>query len=216
VRRLGRAEMEHALEQQEAFVMRLRDEYAPAVRLARGVESTVKEVRAGGDTTEIGGTTPAARVAQHLLAMGATGKIQVALRDTDRRPRRPEPESIFAERGLLAAADYLLSVVELPKESGPRKVVVHDRYTCQNPRCRRRTLRVHHHHLHERQHGGTDDPANTVTVCPACHLRLIHTHRMSVVRIDDWLVWTWPSGGIVLMHSPVKDLVPTGLRRTRT
>ncbi len=60
--------------------------------------------------------------------------------------------------------------------------------------------------MDERQHGGTDDPANIVTVCPACHLRGIHRKHMSVVRIDDWLVWTWRSGGTVLMHSPVRDI----------
>jgi len=74
--------------------------------------------------------TEAERIAAHVLAVWATGPIQVAVRDTDRRPRRPEPEFIFVERGLLAAADYLLATVELPKESGARKVVVHDRYTC--------------------------------------------------------------------------------------
>ncbi len=216
VNRLGRAEMEHADEQQEAFNMRLRAEYTPALELARDAERTVAEVQAGLEATQIGGTTEAAdvravggattRIAQHLLAVGARGKIQVALRDTNRRSRRRDPESIFVERGLLAAADYLLSVVELPKESGARKVVVHDRYTCQNPRCRRRTLRVHHHHLEERQHGGSDDPWNVITLCPACHLRLIHSNRMSVVRIDDWLLWTWTSGGTVLMHSPVDEL----------
>lgn len=119
----------------------------------------------------------------------------------------PEPESIFAPQGLLAAADYVLSVVELPVAYGARRMIEHDLYTCQNPRCRRRTLRVHPHHLHERQHGGTDDPWNLVTLCPVCHLRGIHSAQMSVVRIDDWLVWTWPLDGVVIMDSRVSDLV---------
>jgi hypothetical protein len=118
---------------------------------------------------------------------------------------------------LLPAADYLLSIVTEPRETGARKVVAHDGRVCQNPRCRRRTLRVHHHHIVAREHGGTDDPWNIVTLCPACHLRGIHSRRLSVERIDDWLIWTWPPGGrtgprsrlaagTALMYSPVSDL----------
>ena len=69
-------------------------------------------------------------------------------------------------------------------------------------------MRVHSHHLHERQHGGGDEPWNVITLCPSCHLRGIHSGNMAVVRIGDWLVWTWTSaaggrGGIVIMDSPV-------------
>ena len=109
---------------------------------------------------------------------------------------------IYAPRKLLAAAKYVLSVVVLPPNYGTRSTVDRDRSTCQNPRCRQITLRVHVHHIVERQHGGTDEPDNRLTLCTACHLRGIHSGHMSVVRIDDFLVWTWPTGGIVLMDSP--------------
>jgi hypothetical protein len=85
-------------------------------------------------------------------------------------------------------------------------MVVFERFTCQNPRCRRRSLRTHPHHLHQRQHGGSDAGANLVTLCHGCHLRGIHSGFMSAVRIEDWLVWTWPDGHAALMHSPVRDV----------
>ncbi|MGH7340840.1 MAG: HNH endonuclease, partial [Candidatus Rokuibacteriota bacterium] len=218
VRRLGRTEMERAWRQERDHDVRLREVYAPLLVMAREVEAKLDQesILRNTEATAIGGTggeaeasafdTTAERIAAHLRTKGVTGKLQVALRDdADRRSGRTEPDSIRVRRGLLAAADYLLTTVELTKLHGPRKTIARDRYTCQNPRCRRRTLRVHHHHLVERQHGGSDEPWNTVTGCPACHLRGIHSKRMSVVRLDDWLVWTWPDGGAVLMHSPVDE-----------
>jgi hypothetical protein len=168
--------------------------------------ATEGEAGAGGEATAFGGT--AERIARHLLAIGANGPIQVALREGARvgsAPRR-EPDSILAPPNLLAAADWFLAQVKLPREHGPRRMVAHDRYVCQNPRCRRRTVRVHLHHIVEKQHGGSDEPENVLTGCPACHLRGIHSGQMSVVRIGDWLVWAWLGGEVVLMHSPVSDL----------
>jgi hypothetical protein len=207
VRRLGRAEL-HRVEERDVDV---RKEYGPALALARAVESIVR--RGSVEAREIGGT--AARIAEHLLAVGATGPIQVALRDNQHRRSR-EPAYIFAPPKLLAAADYVLETVVLPPAFGTRRIVEHDQYTCQNPRCRRRTLRVHPHHMHQRQHGGSDEPSNTVTVCPACHLRGIHSGQMSVIRTDDWLVWTWRDGSVALQDSPVSELVfERRTRRTR-
>jgi hypothetical protein len=140
--------------------------------------------------------------------VGATGSIQIALRQgLHEKAAIREPAYIFAPPKLWAAAVYLLRTVVMPREYGARRMVDHDRYTCQNPRCRRRSLRVHPHHMNQRQHGGTDDPANLVTLCPACHLRGIHSGNMSVVRIEDFLVWWWPDGSVVIMISPVRDLV---------
>jgi hypothetical protein len=178
-----------------------REDYEPAVALAKDVEEVL-----GGSAPGIVGT--AERIANHLRKKRVVFPIQVALRESihAKRPRR-EPEYILVPRGLVAAAEYFLSIVELPAVHGVRRMVAHDRYTCQNPRCRRRTLRLHPHHMQQRQHGGTDEPANIVSGCHACHLRGIHSGQMSVVRIEDWLVWTWPDGGVVLMHSPLSELV---------
>jgi hypothetical protein len=194
VKRLGRVELQQARERDG----NQRDAYAPARAMAKAVEAVVRGAKEPV-ATEISGT--AARIADHLRAVGATGPIQIALR-SDSHQRFREPDHIFAPPGLLAAADYVLATVVLPAVHGTRRMVARDGYTCQNPRCRRRTLRVHPHHIHQRQHGGTDDPENIVTLCPACHLRGIHSNQMSVVRIEDWLVWTWPQAGIVIMDSP--------------
>jgi hypothetical protein len=197
-RRLGRAELQHADARGAEFVA----EYSPALELAQEVEAAL----ASDETTRIGSVTK--QIAHHLREVGATGPVQVAVRDDRNRPLRTrEPMYILAPPELLAAADYFLAEMALPPVHGFRRIVEHDRYTCQNPRCRNRTIRVHPHHMHQRQHGGTDAPRNMVTGCPACHLRGIHTGRMSVVRIDDWLVWSWRSGGVVLMASPIADLV---------
>jgi hypothetical protein len=86
-------------------------------------------------------------------------------------------------------------------------MVEHDAYTCQNPRCGRRSLRNHPHHQIFRQHGGTDDPENLVSLCPCCHLFGIHSDNLGVVRIVNSMVWTYPNGTAVLMDSPVDELV---------
>ncbi len=243
--RLGRAEIERAEEWERERHVRLREAFAPALDVARAVDGIVRDVVANGigdqldkatpiggpgvaadEATRIGGT--AKDIALHVLTVGATGPIQVALRD-DRKRRSParEPQRILAPKRLLAAAEYLLSEVKIRKQYGPRKVVEHDTWTCQNPRCRRRTLRVNVHHILERHQGGSDDPANLVTLCPACHQRGVHSRHLWVARIDDCLVWAWPSGwrprsgsgpsarwprppqgggpgGVVIMHSPVR------------
>ncbi len=106
---------------------------------------------------------------------------------------------------LLPAAKWFVETVELPKESGIRETVVHDCYCCQNPRCRIVTIRLHAHHIIPREIGGTDDPWNLIGLCPSCHLRGIHSARMRLIRIGDWLVWTWPDGGVAITHSPVEE-----------
>ena len=53
-----------------------------------------------------------------------------------------------------------------------REVLARDRHTCRAPGCRHdRFLEVHH--VAPRRNGGTNDPANLVTLCSACH-RLWH------------------------------------------
>jgi 5-methylcytosine-specific restriction endonuclease McrA len=94
--------------------------------------------------------------------------------------------------------------VKIPEEYGIRATVVHDCYCCQNPRCRRITIRVHTHHIDPRFFGGGDQPWNLIALCPSCHLRGIHSDRMRLVRIGDWLVWSWPGGGVALTWSPVE------------
>ncbi len=56
-----------------------------------------------------------------------------------------------------------------------RQVLARDRHRCQAPGCgHTRFLEVHHREPRER--GGTNDPANLITLCGACH-RLWHERR---------------------------------------
>jgi hypothetical protein len=208
VRRLGRTELERAFAVGAPDPVRA---YASTVEIARRVEEALRD----GPPTEASRITGAVeRIAEHLRREGfhseslPVGGIQVALRGDTNRRRTPERKSILVPEHLLAAADYLLDTVkQLPKEHGPRKVVAHDGHVCQNPRCRRVSLRVQPHHMEQRQHGGTDDPWNLLPLCPACHQRGVHANRMTVVRIDDWLVWTWRDGTAAIMRSTLTDLL---------
>jgi hypothetical protein len=207
--RLDVAEMERAAELAEPVL----DAYGPALAMAHQVEAIV----AGGDATAIGGD--AARIAQHVASERATAiggdaeepgggpratriGIRVSIRDaTYLGPSPPPPRALLIPPGLLEAARWFARNVRLPNEHGIRKTVVHDQRCCQNPRCRRTTIRLHVHHIIP---GGPDDPWNLIALCPSCHLRGIHSARMRLVRFGDWLVWTWPDGGAVIMHSPME------------
>jgi hypothetical protein len=51
---------------------------------------------------------------------------------------------------------------------------------------------VHLHHIEFRAHGGSDDPANLISLCAAHHLFGIHEERMNVSgTAPDKLVWTF-------------------------
>ena len=165
----------------------------------------------GDESTEIGGD--AARIARHVLAQGATGDIKIAIRDDiNRRFPLPAPDYMMVRPKLLAAVDYVLATVVLPPNKGPRKIVEHDCQICQNPRCRRPTMRLQDHHIDEQRYGVDHRLLNQLGLCPGCHGRGIHSNWMRVVRIGDWLVWTYEDGEVVIMHSPVAWLmkeVPT-------
>lgn len=197
-RRMGRTELGRAKQLEDLAL----DAYRPAVEMAAEVE---RRLTTGivGDLNET-----ANRIAMHVVAAREdvteiVGGIRVALREgIAPLPPRPTPASMVVVRGAFKAYEWLLATVRLPRPYGVRGNVVRDRYICQNPRCRRCTIRVHPHHIVPQLYGDDDDPSNIVTLCPACHLRGIHSYWMSVVRIDDWLVWSWPDGGVVLMWSP--------------
>jgi len=89
----------------------------------------------------------------------------------------------------------------LPRQRGVGKIKERDRYTCQNPECRRITLRVEAHHEQPRALGGSDDPLNLIGLCRPCHLRGVHTGTAerpprittTKVQIGDTpaLLWTF-------------------------
>ena len=213
--RLDIAEMTRADELAEP----VREAYGAAVGMAHEVESIL-----AGPPTETGGELArqlakvildgptaivdqaAALIAQHVRteAPTRTGAIRVGLRDAVYRGwSRPPPFSMFVLPELIEAAKWFAENVKLPKETGTREMVVHDCYCCQNPRCRKITIRVHAHHIWFREDLGPDDEWNLIALCPSCHLRGIHSWRMRLVRIGDWLVWTYGDGGVAIVWSPV-------------
>ncbi len=99
---------------------------------------------------------------------------------------------------LLAAARWLMETLEIPEQSGTGRVKELEGWCCQNPECRRRSLRVEAHHLVFRSRGGGDELENLVTLCRACHLRLVHTGRALVRRQAGRLVWDLPGRRIVV------------------
>jgi hypothetical protein len=145
---------------------------------------------------------PAVRKAEELeRATGNGAVVQVALRENSATPCSV-PAYRLVPPGQLEAATWFVGVVVLPPEVGVRRTAVRDRRTCQNPGCRQRTIRAQVHHTIQKQHGGSDDSSNLVTLCPGCHLRGVHSSRMKVRREGDFLIWTRPWCPEVAMYSP--------------
>ena len=96
---------------------------------------------------------------------------------------------------LLEAARWFLDTVQLPAQQGCGKAKERQRWVCQNPECRRITVRNQVHHIWHREHGGSDDEDNLITACKSCHLRLIHGGHVEVFRLEDALVWRYGARG---------------------
>ncbi len=95
--------------------------------------------------------------------------------------------------GLIEAARWLLDTVPLPKPASfSSKVKAAQGHRCQNPECGRLALALDAHHLHFRSLGGQDTPDNAIALCRSCHLRLVHSGRVKVIRVGEAIVWTWP------------------------
>ena len=66
------------------------------------------------------------------------------------------------------------------------RILKRDLYLCQP--CRdagRTTAATEVHHITAKAHGGTDDPANLVSICPPCHLEASRkqTGRREIRRV---------------------------------
>jgi hypothetical protein len=109
----------------------------------------------------------------------------------------PAPTVMAVHPDLPEAAEWFLENVKPEPQYGFGKVKERDRFTCRNPECGRRNLRVHAHHIVFRSEGGSDDETNGVAVCGGCHLRLVHTGLVSVRREGEAVVWTYPGGRAV-------------------
>ncbi len=128
--------------------------------------------------------------------------LAVALRAVLAPPPQPRWETVNAH--LPVAARWFLENVKPEPQKGFGKVKERDDFRCQNPECRRRTLRTHAHHKHQRQEGGDDSPGNGDTLCPSCHLRLIHAGRVAMeeIHLEGMglvLVWRYPGRVVVVL-----------------
>jgi len=72
--------------------------------------------------------------------------VSLARPDAPTAPDERAARSVRATEELVEAARWWLAHVVLPPQRGVTKVKERDGYTCQNPECRRRTLRFEAHH----------------------------------------------------------------------
>ena len=98
---------------------------------------------------------------------------------------------------LPAAARWVLDELHIEPQHGFGQVKQRDNYTCRNPECGCRNLRVQAHHVRFRILRGYDSLENGTTVCRPCHLRLIHTGIVPMTRSSDALVWCY-TGRVVV------------------
>jgi len=140
--------------------------------------------------------------ADRWAAPSAGGRVGVALPHTE--PERP-PDEVRGPPGLAEAARWFVENVRVEPQRGFARVKDRDGYRCQNPECGRVALRNEAHHIIPRSEGGSDEEANGITVCRACHLRGIHTAdgRISVERATlrpgvEALVWRYAGGRTVV------------------
>ena len=66
-----------------------------------------------------------------------------------------------------------------PKPRRPqRDILERDRYSCQFPGCSNRRVEIHH--IQFRSHGGDDDPANLLCLCPQHHHHGVHAQTVRI------------------------------------
>ncbi|RME25113.1 MAG: HNH endonuclease [Deltaproteobacteria bacterium] len=112
--------------------------------------------------------------------------------------RRGADRAVIVPAGLLDAARWLLDHVQPPVERAADRVRQRSDHTCENPECRRRTIKVHVHHVTPRSLGGSDDPDNLCCLCPSCHLRLVHGGFMAIERVEGADVFLYPGRAVVV------------------
>ncbi len=129
--------------------------------------------------------------------IGSTTRLLVAVYAAWQPDQVPLYDRVHVD--LPEAARWFLEQVKIERQYGFGRVKERDRYTCRNPECGCRSLRVQAHHIVFRQDGGGDDLDNGITLCPVCHLRLVHTGRISVSRAGSALVWRYPGRMVVAL-----------------
>lgn len=142
-----------------------------------------------------------ARCAQEGEHTTTAGHLRVALP----HPEGHAPATLLrAPPELPEAARWLVETVPVESGRGFAAVKTRDRHRCQNPECGRLSLCNQAHHIRFRSHGGSDDPDNGVTVCRSCHLRALHTARITVERVSvgggEALLWSYPGRHVLQLR----------------
>jgi hypothetical protein len=143
-----------------------------------------------------------------------TAPNTVSLQSSRQAPKRPTV--IFADVDQVEAARWFLGHVTVPPRRGFGRAAERDDYTCQNPRCEHRSLRIQVHHIVYQSVRGGDGPENLIALCPACHLRGVHAGHIRVVREGPHLVWTYPCGQTITVHGPAPAGAPGSVRAAWT
>ena len=134
---------------------------------------------------------------ERALELAPAATDTVSLRASWATP--PAPHLIRVHPDLPEAAAWFIANVHIEPQRGFGKVKERDDYTCQNPECGRRSLRAEAHHIIFRSKGGDDSLNNGITLCRACHLRLVHAGIVTVERLREMLVWTYPGRRVVVI-----------------
>ena len=129
--------------------------------------------------------------AQGIFTLSMPPHVMDLLKDTFRAIRTEAKRWMSIGQCLVRMAAHFVEVWKAHvKEirSARSQIFARDRHRCQVPGCSRPA--VHQHHIEYLSHGGSDDPANKISMCAAHHLIGIHEERMSVSgTAPDKLVW---------------------------
>jgi hypothetical protein len=125
-----------------------------------------------------------------LFTSGATfGAKRVYVSLASMLPPPKPPRATQAHPDLPAAARWYLERGRTPTPTGIGRILLRDAFTCTNPECAARHLRMHVHHITPRAQGGSDEDDNLAPLCMGCHLRLRHSGHLSLEKRGEWLVF---------------------------
>src|SRR4051812_2623427 len=126
-------------------------------------------------------TGEAKMCARGQFSLWLPGSVATLLKGAFRALRTAAQRWMWVEDCLLALAAHFIETYRHLLQRAKtlqRRVRARDRHVCQVPGCSRPA--VHAHHIVPRSQGGTDDPANLVSLCASHHLNGIHGGRIRV------------------------------------
>jgi hypothetical protein len=146
---------------------------------------------ASDDVPQMSGTEPAG-VGTTTLRFSVSEETAAFWRALERLHASPH-ESFVA---FLVRATMKSWVGAMPAAVEYADVYLRDRWRCASPVCRSHSVTPHH--VRFRSHGGGDERSNLVSLCPRCHLELVHEGRMTVRGLAphalEWRAAGWSAG----------------------